>query len=157
MVSISTRDFESFNEAVADAVHNSGVPVKQLAAQIDLAPSTLYNCANPNMDEPCLPRKKIIPLTLATGSFAILDHFERACGRVAYELPVVRGSFSEVATEVSAVTAEFGELLQKVAEALKDDGQVDRLELKAIKTEAADLHRALARLIAVAESEAGEG
>jgi len=141
---------QSYNEAVYEVVHNSGIPIKQLAAQLGIASATLYNCANPNMDEPALARKHIIPLTLATRNFAILDYFEHTCGRIAYELPRVDASFGEVAGEVSNITREFGEVLERIAAALQNDGRIDRTELAAIRQECLDLHRALERLLAVA-------
>ena len=148
-------DVSTYNEAVYQVVHRSDIPPKQLAAILGVGESTLYNCANPNMDEPALSRKHIIPLTLATRNFAILDHFEQACGRVAFEIPPADGGLSKVAGEVAAVTCEFGQLLEQVAAALRDDGRVTGPELRKIEREAADLHRALARLMAVAAREAG--
>lgn len=145
---------ESYNEAVYEVVHRSGMPIKQLAALLGMAESYLYNCANVNQEEPTLPRKQIIPATVLTGNFAILDHFEHACGRVAFEIPKAAGPLSRVTAEVSKVTLEFGHLLKEVSEALADDGRVDEQELVTVKLKCRDLHRALARLEAAAKKEA---
>ncbi|WP_305043875.1 phage regulatory CII family protein [Geoalkalibacter sp.] len=148
------RKAETYNEAVYAVVHGSGVPIKQLAARAGIAESTLYNCANPNMEEPALARKHIIPLTLATRNFEILDFFEEQCGRVAYELPAADCPLSEIAKEVSTVTRKFGVLLLRVSQALENDGRVDGEELAGIRAAGTALHRGLARLLAVAEREA---
>ncbi len=144
----------TYNEAVYSAVHRSSVPPKMIADHLGISESTLYNAANPNSEEPQLPRKHIVPLTRFTKNFAILDYFEHAVGRVAFEIPSFAGSFSSVAREAAETTEHFGVLLRQIGSALENDGLVDMKELRHIEPACLKLIETIARLSAVARQEA---
>jgi len=140
---------------VYQLVHRSNVPPKQIADRLGIGLSTLYNAANPDMEETQLCHKHIITGTNFTHNYSILDYFEHSCGRVAFEFPTVpSGSFSQVATEASKVTQRFGSLLEKVGQSLANDGRIDVDELASIQKLGSDLIAAISRLTAIAKNEA---
>ncbi len=144
----------TYDEAVYEVVHHSIIPPKQIADALGIGESTLYNAANPHMSETTLGRKHIIPITRLTHNFAILDYMEHACGRVAFEIPRVDGSFSEVAREASVATERFGRLLCEIGTALENDGRVDCVELLRITPACLELIETVARLATAAKKEA---
>ncbi len=147
----------TYNEAVYQLVHRSDLPPKQIADRLGLGLSTLYNAANPDMDEPQLSHKHIVPATNLTRNFAVLDYFEHACGRVAFEIPAASDNVSEVARELSTVVARFGDLLAKVGQALENDGRVDESELELLVGPACqELITQTARLWNAGKKEAGK-
>lgn len=145
---------KTYNEAVYEVVHHSNIPPKQIADALGVGESTLYNAANPHMDEPTLARKHIIPITRLTRNYAILDYMEHACGRVGFEIPRCGGSFSEVAREAAVATERFGRLLHEIGAALANDGRVDCIELQRITPACLELIETTARLSTAASKEA---
>lgn len=145
---------KTYNEAVYQVVHRSAIEPKEIADRLGLGTSTLYNAANPDMDEPQLCHKHIIPITNLTDNFAILDYMEHACGRVAFEIPHIKGNFSEVVGEVSLLTQEFSKLLKDVSEDLADNGRIDMTGLEKITLDCLTLISELARFQKIAAMEA---
>lgn len=153
-MSSNRRPPTTYDEAVYDMVHKSNVFPKQLADALGIGESTLYNAANPHMPETSLARKHIIPATRLTKNFAILDYMEHACGRVAFEIPKVGNSFSEVAMEAAAATEHFGALLRRLGEALGNDGRVDLGEWQSLYPMCLQMIETVARLSVAAQQEA---
>lgn len=145
----------TYDESVYELVHRSDIPPKLIADHLGIGESTLYNAANPNNEETSLARKHIIPATRFTRNFGILDYFEHACGRVAFEIPTGEGSFTEVTREVSVMAREFGELLATIARALEDNGQIDPPELPALNERCLEMIKAVARCAEAGRREAG--
>lgn len=135
----------TYNEAVYDVVHRSSVPPKQLADHLGIGESTLYNAANPHNEDTSLSRRHIIPLTNKAHNYAILDYFEHACGRVAFEIPQAGGSFTQVTKEVGTMAREFGQLLSTIAQALEDNGRIDPEELPGFNERCLEMIKAVAR------------
>jgi len=144
----------TYDEAVYEVVHHSNVPPKQIADYLGIGESTLYNAANPHLNETSLSRKHIVPITRRTRNFAILDYFEHACGRVAFEVPAAGGTFTDVTREVSALAREFGELLATIAAALEDNGRIDRDELPVFNERCLEMIKAVARCAEAGRREA---
>jgi len=80
---------QTFKGALHEVVFNSAVPAKQLADKIGKGYTYLANAANESQEESHLRGRDIIPLTLATGNYSLLDFMEAACGRIAVRLPDV--------------------------------------------------------------------
>lgn len=82
------RDFRiAFQKTVLKPFNK--LPVEEIAAKIPCSPQLLYNAANPH-----LPYRysalNLFVLMDATQDFSILDFFEKAMGRYAFEVPLSR-------------------------------------------------------------------
>ncbi len=149
---------ETFKSALHANVFDTAVPAKQLADKVGKSYTYLANAANPEQFESHFQAKDIIPLTLASGSFALLDFIEHSVGRVSFQIPHICGEVSAVAAELSLVTSEFSDLLHEVSEAIKPQGEngssISRRECRRIEQECDHLITELCRLRAAVREEA---
>ena len=122
----------TLRDALHETVHNGGVPMKRLADQLGISYSYLANAANPNLDDFNFQLRHLMPLINATGSFAILDHLENACGRVAFCLPQAGKDHLEITQGLLELVGRMGDLSHKMREILADV-QVDEHEYKRVE------------------------
>ena len=114
----------TFEEALSAVVHYSEKSPKELASLLGIAYSTLCNCANPDCD--CnLRASQVLPATLFSNNYAILDYFERGVNRVAFAIPKPTGSVRALHSHLGSTVDEFGRLLEKFAEVIAD-GKITR-------------------------------
>ncbi len=146
----------TLRDALHENIHESSVPIKQIADFMAISYSYLANAGNPNMEDgPHFQLKHLIPLTKATGNFSALDYVERAVGRVAFVVPSIGADVSEVITELSSVTQGFSHLLLEMSKALEDK-KIRLNEIPGIKRECEHLIRNVCRLLAAAKQEAAK-
>jgi|GEM_PF-5174447 len=119
----------TLKDALHENIHNSGVPLKQLADAIGISYSYIANAGNPNLDEFHFQLRHLIPLIRATNNFSALDHIEHACNRVAFSIPKSSGSNVGLTNELMEMVHGLGELSRELQKAL-EDGKVNRMEAK---------------------------
>lgn len=122
----------TLRDALHETVHNGGVPMKRLADQLGISYSYLANAANPNLDDFNFQLRHLMPLINATGSYAVLDHLENACGRVAFCLPQAGKDHLEITQGLLELVGRMGDLSHKMREILADS-QVDGHEYKLVE------------------------
>ena len=122
----------TLRDALHESVHNGGVPMKRLADQLGISYSYLANAANPNLDDFNFQLRHLMPLINATGNYAVLDHLENACGRVAFCLPQAGKDHLEITQGLLELVGRMGDLSHKMREILAD-GQVDGHEYKLVE------------------------
>lgn len=137
----------TLKDAVHDTIHNSGVAIKQLADLLGISYSYLANAGNPNLEEFNFQLKHLRPLINATSNYAILDHLENACSRVAFVLPEAGKDHVEINQGLLDLFGRMGDLSYQMKDILAD-GQVDDHEYRRVEPLFFDLLRDLAGLMA---------
>lgn len=122
----------NLRDALHESVHNGGVPMKRLSDQLGISYSYLANAANPNLEDFNFQLRHLMPLINATGSYAVLDHIENACGRVAFCLPEAGKDHLEITQGLLELVGRMGDLSHKMREILAD-GQIDEHEYKRVE------------------------
>jgi hypothetical protein len=122
----------TLRDALHETVHNGGVPMKRLSDQLGISYSYLANAANPNLDDFNFQLRHVMPLINATGNYAVLDHLENACGRVAFCLPQAGKDHLEITQGLLELVGRMGDLSHKMREILAD-GKVDEQEYKRVE------------------------
>lgn len=122
----------TLRDALHESVHNGGVPMKRLADQLGISYSYLANAANPNLEDFNFQLKHLMPLINATGSYAVLDYLENACGRVAFCLPQAGKDHLEITQGLLELVGRMGELSHEMSMILAD-GNVDPHEYKRVE------------------------
>jgi hypothetical protein len=129
---------QTFKGALHTVVFDSKVPAKQLADNVGKGYTYLANAANESQEDSHLRGKDIVPLTIATGNFALLDFMEAACGRVAFKIPELGKVGAEAFNEgVIATIEHLGELSREYREAMADNILTvdEKRKLEALKFE----------------------
>lgn len=141
---------ETFKSALHSNIFDGNVPAKQLADKIGKTYTYFCNAANESQPESHFQARDIIPLTLLSGSFALLDYIESQCGRVAFQLPRPDGEVSSLVSEIAQMTDEFGDVMHELSDAMRADSDggrgVSRGELRRIERECDHLIRQVCRL-----------
>jgi len=155
---------KTLKDAIYEVAHRSKKPLKDLAEEIDMSPNYLTRAALPDLEESetgtasgCnFPLKKVAPITLASGNFAILDHLESRVGRVGILLPTNNGSLSDICKLSLKSVEEFGHLMSEVTKSL-DDNTIQPDELSRIQKECYHAQQAMAALTAALEKKTTKG
>ncbi len=129
---------QTFKGALHSVIFDSKVPAKQLAELVGKSYTYLANAANESLDESHLRGRDVTVLTNATGNFALLDHLEASCGRVAFRIPELGEIDAESFNEAIVSTVEhLGELTRKYKEFMSDNilSVDEKRELEALKYE----------------------
>jgi len=123
------RQMRTLKQELYKTIHRDDLSVEEIAERIGMAPGYLYRAVLPDLEESgekssgvAFPLKRLISLILVTKDFRVLDHIERAVGRVA--IPVKKegcGDLEGLYRESLAATAEFGDLVRKVHAATADE------------------------------------
>lgn len=131
---------ETLRQAFYQLVHQSGVSIAALAEAAGIQTlSYLYNAANPNLEgESHRPQLHwLVPLTLKSGNYVVMDFLEHQVGRVGVMLPTVDGSVAPATPEnlptyVCHLMAEIGDVARESSARLADGdlSHVDRLQIE---------------------------
>lgn len=122
----------SLKDALHETIANSPVPMKRLSDHLGISYSYLANAANPNLEDFNFQLKHLMPLINATGSYAVLDYLENACGRVAFCLPQAGKDHLEITQGLLELVGRMGELSHEMSMILAD-GNVDPHEYKRVE------------------------
>lgn len=122
----------TLRDALHDNIHNSSLPIKQLADDLGISYSYLANAGNPNLETFDFQLKRLLPLMKATGNTAVLDYFEHAMGRVAFRIPQAEGEHLPITTNLLQIIKHVGDLSGKIEEAIADK-VIERREAKDIE------------------------
>lgn len=132
--------FMTLRDALHENIHDSGVPIKQLADVLGCSYSYLANAGNPDLEGFDFQLKRLLPLMKATNSMAVLDFLEHSMGRVAFRVPDSAGSHVAITAELLEMVRHIGNLAGKIESALADN-VVTKQESKAIEPVLFDLAR----------------
>lgn len=114
-------------DALHEMIHESGIPVKELAELLGVGYGYLIRMALPDARESetgsgcSFPLWLLVPAIRNTGNFVVLDQMEESVGRVAFAVPKNDTKERDVCRQAMRATKEFGELMGEVEKALKDD------------------------------------
>lgn len=128
---------QTFKGALHSVIFDSKVPAKQLAELVGKSYTYLANAANESLDDSHLRGRDVTVLTNATNNYALLDHMEASCGRVAFRIPEL-GSEGESFNDAIISTIEhLGELSRKYREFTSDNilSIDEKRDLEALKFE----------------------
>lgn len=132
----------SLKEALDCLGHHGGLTVAQLAERLGHISEGTLGKQLSQYDEDNYPTlRHLIPLTLASGSDALVRYLAEACGGVFFRVPTVNAALDVSA--IAAIVREFGELLEEVSRATAD-GRVTGEEVDRVRHEANDVMTAIA-------------
>ena len=148
---------ETFKAALHSNIFDGKLPAKVLADRIGKTYTYFCNAANEAQPESHFQAKDIIPLTLLSGSFDLLDFIETQCGRVSFKIPEVDGEVSTLVKELAQLTDEFGDVLHELSDAMRAGSEsgrgISRGERRRIDRECDELIRHICRLRAAVQHE----
>jgi hypothetical protein len=140
-----TSDAEAFD----CLCHHSTKKLRQIAQEIGVSENYLRSASSLYDDTHQFQARLIVPITLATGNFVLLDHFERSVGRVAITLPTVAlDDESDLFTPMAEIAQEVGHVAAEIQAAFRDH-QLAPEEMDRIEREIHHAHEALARMEAL--------
>lgn len=153
----------TIHEAAYDVLRASELRMATIATRTGIPYDTLKSWTvepdNPAQSYRAMPAHQVVPITLATGNFRILDVMEQAVGRVAFALPAVTDAPRDVLTETAAATREFGDVLTALGRAVAarriSAGEMDQIEDEAYEA-IAEILRAVAAARALHQAGAAE-
>jgi hypothetical protein len=143
----------SLAEAIDCTVHHSDPTLKQIAERIGKTEGYLRASSSQYDDSHKFQAELIVPITVATGNFAILDYMERQVGRVALTVPDGLGR-GDVFERTADLMRELGEAIEEIRRTLTD-GRVEAAEAERVKKEIHDIQRAAAALQACVIAQLG--
>lgn len=146
----------TLKDVLYEVIHQSRLDKKVLAERLGISYQMLMNAANPDLPEFKFQARLIIPVTMMTGDFRVLDYLEASCGRVAYQLPEIPKGMDEIHSLVSASVKEFGDVLTEAGKALAD-GRIDLWEAKRLEKEIIDQVRVVMALLEAVKRQAVRG
>ncbi len=142
-------EIRSLGDAIYHAVHHSDVPTPTLAERLGVRLGYLCDAANPDRDTAQFQARLIVPITLLTGDFTMLDYLEREVGRVAFAVPQSpAGEHADLFTALAEAMRELGEDAESLRIAV-DDGTITSEEAEAFEREADETIAAIARMKAI--------
>ena len=144
-------EITSFPEAIDCELHHSVLSLKEIAERVGVREGYLRQAASQYDDAHRFQAELIIPITAATGNFAIVDYLERALGRIAISLPHVAGR-GDVFERTAELMRELGEAVETIRASLTD-GRVTAEEAERVRKEIHDVHTKLAALEACVTSQ----
>lgn len=110
------RPVDTLEDAIYALTHGSKMPAKAQAELLGVSYTRLSNSCHESSETAFHHPRFIIPQTLATRNFVLLDYLERSCGRVAFPLPEVaapkdaeqyRAALMQVAKELGEAAGEL--------------------------------------------------
>jgi hypothetical protein len=130
------------------ALHHSALPLADIAERVGTNVAYLRAAASQYDETHQLQARLIVPITVATGNFALLDFMERMVGRVAVRLPDVDVADVDLFAMSARLVKEVGDTLDAVRAAVAD-GRITAEEVDRIDCEVHQMHQAAAALEAV--------
>lgn len=144
--------FMTQKECLYKMIHQNRKPLKLIAEEIGVSANYLYRAALPDPDESetgsgCrFPLNKLVPVTISTGDFALVDSIEQSLGRVAFPLPKPSDALSDICRLAMAAVKEFGELMAEM-EADMADGSISQTEADRIRKEGYEAVQSIMNLL----------
>jgi len=142
----------TLKDCLYKTVHRNRKPLKLIAEEIGTGANHLTRMALPDPEESdtgsgCnFPLKYLIPLIQSTGDFSVLDHIERALGRVGIKAPLPAASSTEMYRLTMQAVKEFGDLMGDLDASLVD-GRLTEKEIEHIKTDGYEAVQAIVTLL----------
>lgn len=155
----SDRAITSFAEAVDAVAHHSRVngqrmTVAEIAERIGRPENYLRKATSQYDDAHPLRGDLIVPLTTATGNFALINYLARACGGVFFQLPDVRtDDYADILNQTATVVGEFGDVLTDLRASLADN-RVTSGEAARVAQQGNEAIAEIARLVRMVEDRA---
>jgi hypothetical protein len=146
----------TMKDAIYEVVHRSKKPLKQIAEETGMSVSYLTRAALPDQEESengsgcSFPLKKLVPVTLSSDNYAIVNHILYQLGWVGIPLPKGDMKLSDACRLSIKAVKEFGELMAEVGKGLSD-GRVDDQEFERIRKEGYHALQAVNNLLACLE------
>jgi hypothetical protein len=138
---------QTLRDALYQLVHQSEIPAKHQAEQLNVPHSYLCDAANENEDPFCYQLRYLIPHTKIANNPVVVDYIERVLGRVAVpilsgpptgrRMPAIRTP-EALARALLQVMKEGGDAAGVVSRSLKD-GRVTRDEARRCRKEVWEL------------------
>jgi hypothetical protein len=144
---ITTGHIDSLNDAIYDVVHHSAMPAKAQADILAVSYSRLVNCCVESSEWSHHHTRWIVPQTLATRNYTLLDYLEMQVGRVAVPVTQQQDLFrssaltSSISSDMMMVAKELGEAASAIQQCIRD-GRLTPSEAKRCRKELWDLVRA---------------
>lgn len=116
----------TFEDAVDLVAHQSvneqgrHLTVADIATRIGKSENYLAKATSKHYAEKPLRGELIVPLTLATNNYAIVEHICEAVGGVFFKLPKVDAANRDVLEHAGRLATEFGDVMTSAATALAD-------------------------------------
>jgi hypothetical protein len=141
---------QTFKGALHEVIFNSKIPAKQLCDIVGKSPTYLYNAANESQEDSHLRGRDVTVLTNATGNYALLDHMEAACGRVAFPIPELetkrvesyKDALLDTHEKVAGLYRAHREAMADNILSVEEDRELEALENEVVKA-AMNLRRGL--------------
>ena len=135
------RPIDTLEDAVYELIHSSVVPAKAQAEHLGVSYTRLLNSCLESAETAFHHTRWIIPQTLATRNFVLLDYLEMRCGRVAFTLPEIEAPKDpeKYRAALMQITAELGEAAGILEKGLAVDGELNRREKATARQEAWDV------------------
>lgn len=144
---IRMREIETLDDAIYSLVHHSDLPAKAQADVLGVSYSRLVNSCIESAEWAHHHTRWIVPQTLATRNFLLLDYLEMRVGRVAVpvthqgDLYRTAGLTSSVSGDMLQIATEMGEAAAAIQQCIRD-GRLTIGEAKRCRKELWDLVRA---------------
>ena len=131
-----------------------GRSAKQIANYLSVSLPFVYKWGQPpDGAGDNMPVKYIIPFTLYTGDFRLIQFLAAECGLMTFLVPKATGKlYREVAQEITAVVKKFSEFLSSVSES-SSDGKIQPDECEVIDKGGREAIAQIMRVIKFAENE----
>ncbi len=142
-------DLRSLGEAIHCLVHHSDLDARQIAERLGVRYGYLLDAANPDREDTQFQARLVVPLTVLTGRYDLMDYLEREVGRVAFAVPQSpAGEHADLFTALAEAMRELGEDAERLRLAV-DDGTITSDEAEAFEHEADETIAAIARMKAI--------
>lgn len=138
---------DSLNDAIYDMVHHSSMPAKAQSDLLGVSYSRLANSCIESAEWAHHHTRWVVPQTLGTRNYILLDYLEMQVGRVAVPVSnqpdLFRSSAltSSISSDMLMVAKELGEAASAIQQSIRD-GQLTISEAKRCRKELWDLVRA---------------
>lgn len=136
----NTKPVITLADALYALIHHSNVPAKAQAEALGVSYSRLVNTALESAETFHHHTRWLIPQTKLTGNYVALDYIERSLGRIAFDLPKIRGGCTALATDLMRATRELGQMAGALETAIAD-GCMSREEAARCAQECDDVIR----------------
>lgn len=149
----------TFAEAVDLVAHHSTteqgrrMSVDDIAARIGRPANYLRKATSQYDDAHPLRGDLIVPMTMATRNYAIVEHIAEQCGGVFFQMPHVDAANLDVIEHAGTAVREFGDVLAASARALAD-GRVTPEEAADFRNQGNEAIAAIAKFMQLIDSKA---
>lgn len=135
------RPIDTLEDALYALIHRTSMSAKAQAELLGVSYTRLVNTCLESAETAFHHTRWIIPQTLATRDFVLLDYLEMRCGRVAFSLPAVEvfRNPEDYRAGLMKVAQEVGETAGAMEKGLSGDNSFTPLEKARTRQEAWDI------------------